>query len=943
MKHAYVLTFMCLAISGGLYAQTFTSQNGLLNDTYNSGGVVGAADMNNDGVDDIVIMDQSNNLVIEYGNLDGSLSFDRVEYGQVSGANQWGMCLGDLKNDGHKDVFSGGSFDGTHLVSIDDVDNSEMSDLPMGSLFMQACNMADINNDGWLDAFGCNDVAESRIWGNDLSGNLVPQNDWIDMATVPDSDNSGNYGSVWTDFDHDGDLDLFIAKCRQGVNDPNDPRRINALFVNDGNGNFTEQADDHGLVIYEQSWTADFADIDNDGDFDCFITNHTNTLTLLENDGSGNFTDITTGSGLEIGGFFLQAILKDFDNDGYVDLIYSGGTDAYFKNNGDNTFTEVPDMFPNDDTMHSFAVGDFDKDGFLDLYASYGNTYVNPDFNHEDKLWMNDGGSNNYIAFDLEGVISNMDAIGATVEIYGDWGVQIREVRSGESYGITNSFHLHFGVGTSTAVDSAVVSWPSGVQQTLYDLDVNQYHELVEIGCTNDVADLTVNGENFICPGETVEITAPDGAESYQWSNGETGQTIEVGEAGNYSATLYFDNECVGFTNVVDIEVIEEEVPNIEVEGDLTVCEGGSVLLTTASENVTWSTGELAQEVEVDQSGEYTVSREGICGELVSEPVTVLVIETPAASVIDDIFTDEGQTVTIENPVGNMTYWFDEETADVPVLEGVTYTTEPIMDDVTEIWYEEDVPFQGVPQFGGPETNEGPGAYHDNSSFHNTFDAYSDFTLKSVKVYANGEGNRVIQVIDDQGDVIEEGLFNIPDGESRVEVNFDIPQGQGYGLRCNTNNPQLFRNAIGTELNYPYNIGSACAITGTNIDGDNQLSYFYFFYDWEILPEVTCRSERGSLTIMITGVNEIDGLDEVSVYPNPASELLNIDFDLQSDARLKISLVDQLGQQVEMEDLEHFEIGKNNIQIPVGQLASGMYYLSFELNGMVATQKVVIQ
>lgn len=59
----------------------------------------------------------------------------------------------------------------------------------------------------------------------------------MDLTFYPETngnDNSGNYGSVWTDFDRDGDVDLFIAKCRQFIDDPYDPRRTNILMVNDG-------------------------------------------------------------------------------------------------------------------------------------------------------------------------------------------------------------------------------------------------------------------------------------------------------------------------------------------------------------------------------------------------------------------------------------------------------------------------------------------------------------------------------------------------------------------------------------------------------------------------------------------------------------------------------------------------------------------------------------
>src|SRR5690606_33892751 len=96
----------------------------------------------------------------------------------------------------------------------------------------QGASAGDFNHDGWLDAVILNDNRLNYTLMNDGTGKLVWQ-DYFDFVTVPPSDNSGNYGCVYTDFDMDGDVDFYIAKCRQGVNSPTDPRRINVLFVND--------------------------------------------------------------------------------------------------------------------------------------------------------------------------------------------------------------------------------------------------------------------------------------------------------------------------------------------------------------------------------------------------------------------------------------------------------------------------------------------------------------------------------------------------------------------------------------------------------------------------------------------------------------------------------------------------------------------------------------
>ena len=179
----------------------------------------------------------------------------------------------------------------------------------------------------------------------DIDATLIDLTDY-DYSDYPNTDHSGNYGTVFSDFDNDGDVDLVIAKCRQFVNDPFDPRRVNQIWMNNGDGTWAEVAEERGLVLNEQSWTVDFADYDNDGDFDCFLTNHSTTMTLLENDGNGFFTDITQAAGLDFDGFALQAKMADFDNDGFVDVLVAGGIHRYYRNNGDGTFTRTTPFHP---------------------------------------------------------------------------------------------------------------------------------------------------------------------------------------------------------------------------------------------------------------------------------------------------------------------------------------------------------------------------------------------------------------------------------------------------------------------------------------------------------------------------------------------------------------------------------------------------------------------
>jgi hypothetical protein len=186
-------------------------------------------------------------------------------------------------------------------------------------------------------------------------------------------------------------------------------------------------------------------------------------------------------------------------------------------------------------------------------------------------------------------------------------------------------------------------------------------------------------------------------------------------------------------------------------------------------------------------------------------------------------------------------------------------------------------------------------------------------------------------------------VFFIEDGESRVEINFEVPAGMGYALKSNSQDPQLYRNGIGTEPDFPYEIGTACAITGTNIENGNELEYYYFFYDWEVEPTITCRSERGSLNVTITDINEIESVSSLSVYPNPAGDVLNLTLELSQATPMTLSLIDQLGQKVEVRDLSKLESGVNELEMDVSGLSSGVYYLQIESQGRIATRKIVVQ
>jgi len=507
-------TFICAFANVSFSQIGFTdSSNNLANAFITSGAPIGVADLNGDGLDDIVRLHKTNVVGIDLQTESGIFENNFVNI-STPGSN-WSLCVADYDRNGLNDVFLGSATGSVSRILKAKEDGSyEIVALGGPDIFAQGANFADINKDGHLDLFVCSDHSVNSVYQNDGFGNLSYNVPLMNTETTVESDNSGNYGAIWIDVDNDHDNDLYISKCRQGILDINDPRRLNQLFINDGKNNFTEEAEERGLLPMAQSWCTDFADIDNDGDLDAFVLNHDTTNRLYENDGNGNFTDITAGAGFSPAidnlGLGIQVKFADFDNDTYVDLVMTSSQGGYkfFRNNGNKTFTIIFGAFQTlTFKMQSMAIGDLNNDGFTDLLAGFGSFFNSPN-EEPDKLFLNDGNSNQWIKIRLQGTESNINAIGARLELHGAWGTQVREIRAGEGYGISNSLNAHFGIGGYQLVDSLVVKWPNGKTSTILNPTLNMTHFLMEEGCPPNgmfVNEYLCEGESIIWNGQVID------------------------------------------------------------------------------------------------------------------------------------------------------------------------------------------------------------------------------------------------------------------------------------------------------------------------------------------------------------------------------------------------------------------------------------------------------
>ena len=458
--------------------------------------VKGAVDMNDDGKDDMVSPGYSSFNVAYQGEA-GAYSVTNFPTTNAVNTASWSFAVGDWDSNGHRDLLYGGGSGATFMTANGD-GTAYTQWSPSQYIFCQRTNFVDLNNDGHLDAFSCHDVDANVAFMNNGAGQLVHTQGGYGTTC-------GNYGSIFTDIDNDGVVDLFVAKC--GC-DPND-----LLMLNNGSGAFTNVAPSLGLADGHQSWSSAWGDFDNDGDMDVLIGASSGALhKLLLNNGDGTFTDAPTGNGMDAWtGLSIEWTAHDFNNDGWVDILGGG---ALHYNNGDGTFSHDPNAPGNG------PIGDLNNDGFLDICNGTG-------------YQRNNGNSNNWIRINPQGTISNRDAIGARVSVTSALGTQIRDIRSGDGFSHMSFIGAHFGLGADTEVDEVSIHWPNGTVESFKNPAINTTHVIVQSTVTAITEPAA--GDFSISPNPATEVLTLVGtdANSHYSVVDASGRTVLTGRAVN--------------------------------------------------------------------------------------------------------------------------------------------------------------------------------------------------------------------------------------------------------------------------------------------------------------------------------------------------------------------------------------------------------------------------
>jgi signal transduction histidine kinase len=389
-----------------------------------------------------------------------------------------GVAAVDVDNDGDADLVVTGWTGTTRLFRNEGncAFSDRTSDLNLAApMDANACVAADADGDGWLDLFLTDEHGTNRLLFNRGNGTFR------DATAGSGLSSDGNsQAAAFCDVDRDGRPDLYVCNWF----------KPDFFYRNLGNGRFRNM--DLPLETFGKTWNSNgvnFADIDNDGDFDAFVTRRDGDAVLYRNDTAPGdsiwiFEDVTKRSGLAGIRAAYGNVFADFDQDGWLDLyVASIGPDACFFGNGLGTFKKVfEEPLPRAGMSRGYSTGaacaDLDNDGDLDLFVANKDTFG--------VLWVNPADNRHFIKFDVRGVRSNRDAIGARIELYSAGGLSdpdsligVREISCGGGYLSVNSPVVHFGLRDDRKVDVNAV-FSSGKTVVKRNLVAGQTHRLDE-------------------------------------------------------------------------------------------------------------------------------------------------------------------------------------------------------------------------------------------------------------------------------------------------------------------------------------------------------------------------------------------------------------------------------------------------------------------------------
>ena len=436
------------------------------------GAVVG--DYNNDGWPDLLVT-CFGGVVLYRNNKDGTFSNATREAG-MGDDKMWatGATFGDYDNDGFADLFVSHyvQFDLNHMAALGSSDICKYLgiDVQCGPIGMKG--------------------SPDTLYHNNRDGTFT---DVSKKAGVADEEHRYGLTAIWTDFDQDGKLDLFVTNDGQP----------NYLYQGNGKGLFEEIGFSSGVGLSESgarqaNMGIGLGDYLHTGKMSVVISHFDNEFAAFyRNDGAMDFTDVSLSSGVgrgTVGYVGWGAAFVDFDNDGWQDLFVVNGhvypqvdqirsslrylePKLLFLNQRNGTFKDISKLAGQaiqvPQVSRGMAIGDLFNDGKLEAVVE--NLKGEPMILRPER-----GPNNHWISFQLEGVKCNRLALNARVRIFAGDLVQFDEVVSGGSYLSQNDLRIHFGLGPHERMDRVEITWPGGKVERLMNLPADSFYVVRE-------------------------------------------------------------------------------------------------------------------------------------------------------------------------------------------------------------------------------------------------------------------------------------------------------------------------------------------------------------------------------------------------------------------------------------------------------------------------------
>lgn len=377
-----------------------------------------------------------------------------------------------------------------------------------------ACAWGDLNGSGKPDLYVANDFGRNNLYRNNGDGTFTAISGEAHAQDV-----GAGMSACWLDYDNDGHQDVYVSNMwspaglrvsQQALFHAKDPENIralyrqhargNSLYRNLGGGKFQNVSSQAGVEMGRWAWASDSWDLDHDGYPDLYCVN--GYISGPDRRDLSSFfwrhvvgqspADATPSPAYEHGWNAINESIRS-------DLSWSGyERNVCCLNNQDGTFSDASGAFELDfpDDSRSFVFADIDHDGRQEIILK---NRTAPQLRVLRNALENIGAS---IAFRLQGVKSNRDAIGAAITVESGGHRQTRYLQAGSGFLAQHSKEVFFGLGGSKDPVRATIRWPSGQIQTFADLPANHRIEIREGASDSRTNPFGIAPAAYTRPGE---------------------------------------------------------------------------------------------------------------------------------------------------------------------------------------------------------------------------------------------------------------------------------------------------------------------------------------------------------------------------------------------------------------------------------------------------------